>query len=396
MPDPDVRSLGEHSWLHERGDGLLRVSDRTRVSVDMNVRQAMNAHAARSPGLSMTLPDEGGAVIDTFFGRAYTGLPVDGSAVYGHTAALRGSLDGLADPRLGFLRVPFKRIPRTRAANLDEVRAVVRAAEEVYGADRLLFRGQHAEWLLRRSPAFCQRFYGDDSPREPSLTPSSSRRSPAIEDCMAEFMMWVQLWQETTLNRGAPVLARRLGPVFDDLARSVQRTWQEPRFYFHALALAQHYGMPTVGLDVTDDPGVALFFALNEAVKSGEEVRFHPVPPTAAPVLYILLREGSREHSFRDSAPLLFHSGRPMQQRAWFMHVGWGLARNTAAEQIVAAVYLDPSARYGDVPAPRDLFPSRDEDVFGAYLSSLAGAASATLSAVLSDIYWIEDGDPAG
>lgn len=71
------------------------------------------------------------------------------------------------------------------------------------------------------------------------------------------------------------------------------------------------------------------------------------------------------------------------------MHVGWGLARNAAAEQIVLAVYLDPSRDYGSLPSARDLFPAPEADSLGTFLSCAKNDVSTTLAAVLADFYWI-------
>lgn len=389
----DPTRLGEHEWLFDRRDALLRVRDRSRVSAEMNARRALNMHAPFSPGLSMRLPDDGGAVIDTFFGYAYTGLPAERSAVYGTTEAVQpGPLDVLADGDLGFLRVPFKRIPRIRADDLEDLAEIVGFAAGAFGADKLLFRGQHTEFHLKRSAAFLKRFYGSAEVLEPSLTASATRRQPSIEACMPEFMMILQLWQETSMNSIGGRFEGLEAELFERLAAEVQSIWTEPKFYFQALALAQHYGLPSVGLDVTSDLHVALFFALREFVpRGGQKALYRPVTSAYSPVIYILAREGTREYPFGDSTPTLLRSGRPEKQSAWFMHVGWGLSANAAADQIVAAVYLDASSQYGPIPPAADLFPARGQDSLGSFLSSLNERASEPFRAVLSDLYWIED-----
>lgn len=387
----DTTQFGDHEWLFDRKDALLHVRDRTLITMTTNIRDAINPHAVYSPGLAMSLDDNGGAVIDSFFGYGYTGLPVKGSAVYGPTETLLPSaLDDLAD--LGYLRVPFKRIPRISASGVDDVVEIVRMAGHKYGADNLLFRGQTTEYYLHRSPAFCDLFYGDSNVLEPSLLPSAMRRKPSIETCMPEFMMWVQLWQETSLNLLGNRLDGLRAAVFEQMAAPVRNNWSEPRFYFQALALAQHYGLPSVGLDVSSDLNVALFFALREAVKSGKQkMHYRSVPSTCRPVIYILVREGTREYAFHDSVPFILQFGRPANQKAWFMHLGFGLASNAVADQIVAAIYLGASSSHDSIPEANELFPSPELDRLGTFLSSIGDLASEPLRAVLSDLYWVED-----
>jgi hypothetical protein len=390
---PDATRLGDHEWLFQERDHVLSVRDRAMMSVEMNVRRVMNRHAPFSRGLSMPMPDTGGAVIDSYYGYAYTGIPSEGSVVYGPTETLLPSaLDSLADDTLGFLRVPFKRIPRIRARSLDDLQAVVRSASDYYGADRLLFRGQNEEYYLKRSPAFCQHFYGSSDVLEPSLTPSATRRQPSIEACMPEFMMWLQLWQQISLNSMGARYTGLKAAWFEQMRAEVEASWSEPKFYFQALALAQHYGLPSVGLDVSSDLPVALFFALRELSDIGDgKKQYRHVCPGLTPVIYILLREGTREYPFHDSVPFLLRFGRPAKQKAWFLHLGWGLARNAAADQIVAAVYLDSSFKYGLIPSASELFPSRQLDRLGGFLSSIGSSASEPFGAVLSSFYWIED-----
>jgi len=390
----------DHEWAglkqfeprFAEGDGILYVADRARVQREMNIRGQLNRHAPFSPGLSMGFPDAGGALIDSFFGYAYSGIPAEGSAVYGPTETLLpGPLDRLVDPTLGFLRVPFKRIPRLRARSVVDLEEVIKFAEDFYGRDRILFRGQTQEYYLNRSPEFCRRFYGEDTIREPSLISSAVRRPPSIRTCMPEFMMWLQLWQQTALRSLRSRYEGVRVAMYDKLAAEAAVIWGQPRFYFQALAIAQHYGLPSVGLDVSSDLMVALFFATRESISSGnQKMRFMPLAAPRMPVIYLILREGSREYAFEDSAPSVLLSGRAAKQKAWFFHLGWGLSVNAAADQILAAVYLDLPLDGSGIPQATELFPPADEDSLGSFLGSIGNSGSKALRTVLSSLYWVD------
>jgi hypothetical protein len=71
--------------------------------------------------------------------------------------------------------------------------------------------------------------------------------------------------------------------------------------------------------------------------------------------------------------------------------VDGGFSSTAAADQIVAAIYLDSSGHYGLIPSPGDLFPSPDHDRLGSFIGSLGASASTQLQEILRDLYWIAD-----
>lgn len=388
--------LGAHQWLFDGegsdlDSGLLYVSDRERLSPSMNVSGAINQFAINSPVVGLSIEDAGGALVDSYYGRLYTGVPVSGSAIYGTTDDL--PYQPFDEQANRFLRAPFKRIPCVPVRSLTEIERVVDVLKQLYGADRLLYRGQNQEYLLRRSEEARVLLYGDSQASEPSLLASASRRAPSIEACMSEWMMWVQLCQHANLNRLHDHYSGMERRALEHFYEQVSSQWTNEHFYYFSLALAQHYGLPSAGLDLTDELPTALFFALQRLETSEPgRLRARPVAPDAKPVLYILLREGSREFPFHETAHEIFRSGRPACQGAWFLHVGWGLNRNAASNQILIALDLDPRGDYGAVAQAADLFPGPDQDPLARFLGSVDTAASETLRRVLQDFYWV---DPA-
>ena len=57
----------------------------------------------------------------------------------------------------------------------------------------------------------------------------------------------------------------RCGSAFVDRHQWGASDYDRARSHLHAISLAQHYGLPTMGLDVTTELNVALFFALHQS-----------------------------------------------------------------------------------------------------------------------------------
>lgn len=385
------RRLGPIRRPFGEGSALILVEERSRISLDLNVAHRINELALGSPAVGRPIEDVGAGLVDSYYGQIYTGLPEPGSAVYGETAGMPyQAFDERAE---GHLRVPFKRIPRVPVRSRSEIAEVVGTLQRLHGGGQLLFRGQCREYALARSPRERELLYGDAAAVEPSLLASASRRHPSIEDCMDEWMTWVQLCQLANLNQLRNATSGLRRQALDHFMSEIEPQWTNEPFYYFCLALAQHYGLSSVGLDVTDRLETALFFALTKLQRDAPgRLRANRVAPDAEhpPVLYVLLPEGSREFSYAQTAHPIFHAGRPHCQNAWFLHVGWGLSRNAAARQILIALVLDPRLDYGSMPRPNELFPGPDEDFLARFLATIEPHGDALLQ-VLEDFYWVAD-----
>ena len=288
-------------------------------------------------------PDES-LIIDRHYGQAYHSMDIRPAAIYGRSADLPAySGDQLANH--GFLRVPFRRIPRRVVRNRGEIEKLLGAIESADDNLRIRLRGQTQEYLIRRSPDASQLLYGEDSVLEPSLQTSASRRKPALEEVIPE---WCALLKLFLRDR-----AHRLGVSgYDQFTTSVE-------FPLFALALAQHYGLPTSGLDVTDSLDVALFFALMKFEKptdSYEASYSRRSTFEQLPVLYVLSPSQQQQFDYEGYRAEGFPYGRPDAQSARFMHVGWGYSENACARRIFLALYLEPSGDLDQFPRPPNSF----------------------------------------
>ena len=168
-------------------------------------------------------------------------------------------------------------------------------------------------------------------PREPSLSASSARSGTKLEDVLREWMSTPMAWLGVTA----------------DAERNLQNAAFSYVFSLFALALAQHYGLPSVGLDVTQISTDAVFCPHETGPGGGRSQAVtcrRKNPADGDSVLYILAPNEAYELNYDDFRPPGFRALRPERQAARFMHEGWGLRENAAAHHLFMALYLNPAA----------------------------------------------------
>lgn len=295
-------------------------------------------------------------ILDRHYGLAYHAMELRPAAIWGRTVDLPTySGDSLANS--GFLRVPFRRIPRHVVHSRAEIKNLIATIRSADPNLRMLFRGQTTEHTIKRSRETSQWLFGEDAVLEPSLTTSASRRRPALEQVLPEWCGLLKLF----LIEACEMKGR------DDYEYFTEGF----RFPLFALALAQHYGLPTSGLDVTDRLEVALFFALMNYEKpegSCQATYSRQTKFKSMPVIYLLFPPEQQQFDYEQYRVEGFSHGRPDAQSARFMHMGWGHTINTCAERIFLALYLDPEGDYDPIPTPAQLFPKGANDPFGDFL----------------------------
>jgi hypothetical protein len=290
----------------------------------LNLEPYRNAYSpfSRVHEVGPALPGDE-VLVDTYYGLAYDQWIRVGGAPYGMTDALpTGPLDNLAR---GYLRIPFARVPCLAVGDKEGLLRVLDRVREVYPGLTLLFRGQNREHLLNRSTETLEALYGGKV-CEPSLLPSAERRGVNI-DVVGPTWCGTLRW---TLDVWA---SKRKDDRQFQLAHDVGRNYL---FHHFALAMAQHYGLPSSGLDVTDSIEVALFFALHRFSRPENEpgwlVCSRAPSDESVPVIYIFGVETDQNY-LRFESKLLgeLPNNRPTRQSAFFLQRGWGMARNRAA-----------------------------------------------------------------
>ena len=314
----------------------------------------------------ISAPESDRGYRDTYFGNAWSWTPALGTAIYGKTEDLPPTpIDEFGSGE--FLRLPYRRVPVIDIHSTDELFEFARNVVSKTSGVRDVWRGQSRQYALQRSEDERMRLYGDDAVIEPSLLPSASREKIYFPDWFGTWAALLDLFLEQRVqDLSATCVSRR-----DEFANKTERFRCNYVYRQWGFATAQHYGIPSVGLDVTHEILVALFFALH---------RFSTDPATGAmsvsratdsdsPVIYGL--GGFEDHDLLDDeklGPPWLQCARPKAQGARFFATGWGEAANKAADRIYVALRL---VGHTDWRSPHDahsIFPSSHDDVFVDFL----------------------------
>ena len=331
-------------------------------------------------------PQAPGIYADPWYGNAWSWTPPPGAAVYGRT----GSLPPTPIEESGngtFLRVPYRRVPYVDIRSPAEL---VRFAEQVQSKNpdvRGVWRGQWREYQLERTDDDRSRLYGDVSVSEPSLRPSASRETRPFPSIFGAWSGLLDLWIAERVATVAAAHSSRADYV-RDLTASFSGGYN---YRLWGLATAQHYGLPSVGLDVTTDILVALYFALHKAQvsKATGGLTVERADRSATPVIYGL---APFKHDLLEDAklaPAWLQCARPQAQKAFFFGTAWGAASNKAADRLWVALRLVGHADWISPLTAGDVFPNGLDDPFVAFMIGMRGKTRHPVAEeLLSRIYF--------
>jgi hypothetical protein len=307
----------------------------------------------------VVLPPADGAIerdllADQHYGQIFEGWVREARGIYGAYSQLPLPA-GHQHATRGYHSVPYRLIPRIPVSDREELLAHLQRFRFADPKVFMLLRGQPQEYLLGRASRTNEVLFDRADATEPSLPPSSERAGIDMNALLPEWLALLDgfLWAHSP----------------EDKRDYLQRYSQTYPRALLGLSLAQHYGLPSAGLDVSGDLDIALFFALTRFRRQPGRLGLVPerIGPADEPVLYVFMTPekfafGHRELGLAEWIPAF----RPLAQDAYFLHTGWGMSRNENARHIVAALYLDPAGDYGEIPAPAEVFP--DPDPFALYL----------------------------
>ena len=147
-PVPPPRTVVEVSSpaAFEERDGFLLLDASEAANPWHNLARFRNESSPLS-GVETPVPRADGKLwVDSQYGRAFDFVLTESSAAYGFTEDLAAAMKEQSE--LGYLRVPYRCVPRIRVssrAEVDSIVAGIRSQLSAFGETRLLLRGQTNE-----------------------------------------------------------------------------------------------------------------------------------------------------------------------------------------------------------------------------------------------------------
>jgi hypothetical protein len=307
-----------------------------------------------------------GFVLDTFYRAPFRARVPSGYGFYGLKNVLRGHYaefyTGLSPHAM--VRCKHYCVPIVEIASREELSFHI-AKIPLRNKDGLFFRGQRRLYLLKRHEAVRKLLFADSCSDEPSLVTAASRESDYDYD-FVHFGLKAFL-EEDVLRRA------------DEGESGLFERWRNEAVNpmcsldYAVIALAQHYGIPSHGLDVTTSADVALWFATNRYSRNDSRFATYttlrtedwPADREEWPVVIACqMVTQSIEQSLRDCQELAtfgFDARRPRKQQARFFHGGHSDHQNRLAEAVVCVFRLAPGA-YETKLTFDALFPPPEDD----------------------------------
>ena len=316
---------------------------------------------------SLAPKDRRGLLIDRQYRAAFWRRPLAEQALFGAETVTRDHYEAFyaARPAAGMLRCKHYSAPIYDVRSLEELRTLAAGIPE--RGEGIVYRGQTKLHLLDRPQPIKQLLFGASCADEPSFPSSAARQRFDYDSLHYQLLYYLE-----NFGLDFPRSPGRLGD-------EVYARWRTARVSpaceidYAAMALAQHYGLPSHGLDVTEDLDVATWFA-TQTYRTGVDgladytplrAEDWPSNPAEWPVVAMLQPvtwslsgslQGCQELDTFGLVTL-----RPQRQKARFFLGGHADHQNRLAEALVCVARLAPGD-YGSALSFEHLFPSPDED----------------------------------
>ena len=318
--------------------------------------------AALKPENAHPLP---GFIVDKYYRAPFRARCLADYAFYGARDVLRDHYESFYSSLMPvpLLRCKHYCIPIVEVSSLEEIRQHIERIPD-HNMGGLFFRGQQRLYRLQRDPAVQRFLFGDSCSDEPSLTTAASRDLGYDYDTL-HFALKYFISDQIGAHP-APSLSG-----FEEWRKKCT----DPTCELDSaiMALAQHYGFPSHGLDITWSDDVALWFAVNRFSKGDDGKASYskilaaqwPQDPNEWPVVIVCQTvTHSISGSIHDCGQLAefgFKAERPMAQNARFFQGGHSDHQNRLAEAVVCVFRLRPG-EYSTAVTFEGLFPPPAND----------------------------------
>jgi hypothetical protein len=265
----------------------------------------------------------------------------------------------------GLLRCKHYCVPIIEVGSVAELREFA-AAIPKRSEEGVFFRGQGTLHLLKRDHKVQRLLFGESARPEPSLVTSAARKRFDYDSLHFALRHFLE----------AELFGAKGAAVEDD---ATYRAWVEESgrltcdIDYSIMALAQHYGLPSHGLDVTNDIDIALWFATNKW-SPGPPATYTTMSPSAWgsdpdkwPIIVacqqVTHSTGMSLQGCRELDAFGLGALRPLRQKASFFLGGHGEHQNRLAEAVVCTFRLKPGdwttrATFDELFPPPDVDPA--------------------------------------
>lgn len=232
------------------------------------------------------------------------------------------------------------------------------------GSGEIFYRGQNKCYMIQRNSKVRELLFGDSNITEPSLITSACRWNYDYDDL--HFKLKYFFGQEYLYAHKQSELE------FQDKNTLWNKISIDPlcEYDYAIMALAQHYGLPTHGLDITTDLNVATWFATNvfrndsgrssysKMTQWSEDKKDWPVVFVFQPITHTIMPS---LHDCSELTKLGVKALRPERQSAKLFLGGHSDHQNRLAEALVCVFRLSPEIYKTNLDFDY-LFPNPQED----------------------------------
>lgn len=354
-------------------------------SLDGEIENTVSGSSAIDSSNYFDIKNSNGKIIDSYYQSIFDVKYLSIHGVYGLTGRDTCNFKSLPKDINSSFRVKRNNTPQFIVDEIDDLYKIIASVAKQFPDKDVYYRGQGKHHKLDRPASVNKFLYGRDNINELSLPTSASRNDFDFDSFNSAFQMHIQglMYSKIEKNKFDTLHENwkywsHYPPCTDKQIFDKSERWFKLFYSYEwdlmVMALAQHYGISTHGLDITSDLNVALWFATNRwyEYEVGEKKycwykeleRTHKKDISDYPVIYIVATDRGLKRDLDQVEYSGFSALRPERQKAYLHFGGWGLHSNVCAEDIVAAIHLSENVTLPKLPEAEWLFPTPEIDAF--------------------------------